>query len=93
MCNIALCICILLGRFKDRSDCSWLYQKAEELYLYVILHRVRKLSGLYLPKPLDENDISIGEVPRELAQYEAHLCLLEADVLQQCGTHMERLGL
>ena len=59
--------------------------------MYVILSRVKSLSGLYLLEPLDTYDKTLGQIPCELVQHNEHLPELESSVLEQCRIAMARI--
>lgn len=80
----------LQGSSKDKLIAtSWTKKFAN--YVYVVLSRVRTLSGLYLLQPLDVDDEEVGRVPRELLQHERKLRQLEQSVLEERRKHMNEL--
>ena len=56
-----------------------------------MLSRVRTLKGLYLLDTLDEDDDTLGEVPRALRLHEQRLKTLERTVLAERAEALSRL--
>ena len=58
---------------------SWTHRHSFAKWVYVILPRVRTLSGLYLCKPLDLD--KPFKVPEKLIQFERRMKVRETDFL------------
>ena len=84
--NIATTGHKLQGMSKDALIVnSWNYSFVN--WIYVVLSRVRTLSGLYLCSPLDMN--KQFKVPEKLIQFEARMKSMEEVFLQKRKTDME----
>ena len=61
-------------------------------WIYVVLSRVRTLKGLYLLDTLDEDDDTLGEVPRALRMHgQQRLKTLKRTVLAERAEALSRL--
>ena len=67
------------------------FTKRFKNWIYVVLSRVRTLKGLYLLDTLDEDDDTLGEVPRALRMHEQRLKTLERTVLAERAAALSRL--
>ena len=56
-----------------------------------MLSRVRTLKGLYLLDPLDEDNDTLGKVPRALRMHEQRFKTLERTVLAERAEALSRL--
>ena len=79
------------GCSKDRLIIAK-FTKRFKNWIYVVLSRVRTLKGLYLLDTLDEDDDTLGEVPRALRMHEQRLKTLERTVLAQRAAALSRLN-
>ncbi|EJK72010.1 hypothetical protein THAOC_06499, partial [Thalassiosira oceanica] len=80
----------LQGCSKDRLIVAK-FTKRFKNWIYVVLSRVRTLKGLYLLDTLDEDDDTLGEVPRALRLHEQRLKTLERTVLAERAEALSRL--
>ena len=67
------------------------FTKRFKNWIYVVLSRVHTLKGLYLLDTLDEDDDTLGEVPRALRLHEQCLKTLERTVLAERADALSRL--